>query len=133
MLPSDGVKPARARSSTVVDRLGGAHRRPRRKVPVPAGNVRVVGAPVLVADPEIEGGERASDRDVPDGEGRGGERPGLALERRDHDLALGGEGREVYVGGMRALALIAQQQQEIEETVAERLPAQRDHALLALR
>ena len=49
-----------------------------------------------------------------------------------HGLLLGGVGGEMHVGGMRALALVAQQQQEVEEAVAERLPPQRGHALLQI-
>src|SRR5262245_39235843 len=133
MLPSDAVKPPHARRSAVVDRLGRPHRAARGKVALPAGDARVVGAPAFVCEPEIEIGQRATDGDVSDGEGRVGERLGFALERRENRLALGGEGRKVSVRGMRALALVAQQQQEIEEAVAERLAAQGDRALLAVR
>src|SRR4051812_272311 len=99
---------------------------------MPARDTGVTAAPVLIAKPEIEIGQRATDRDMPDGEGRRGEIAGLLIERLEHGQFLGAKGRDVDRRGMRALALVAQQEQEIEKPVTERLPPQRRHALLTI-
>src|SRR5262245_10504236 len=102
--------------STVVDRLGGAHRRTRGEVLMPARCARMIFAPVLVGESEIEIGEGATDRDVPDAERRRRERVGFAVERPQHGLLLRGVGRDVDVGWLRALALAAQPPPDGAET-----------------
>ena len=89
----------------------------------------MAAAPILRRETEVEIGERAADRDVPDREWRRRQLAGLLVEAEENRLALLGVGRKMdlrLVRG-RALALVAPQQQEVEEAVAERLPAQRRH------
>src|SRR4029078_12688139 len=103
--------------SAVIDRLRGAHRGALAVFLMPARDTGVISAPVLIAKPEIEIGQRATDRDMPNGEGRG-EAGGLVFERLEHGQFLGAQGTENDWRGMRALTFVAQQQQEIEKPVA---------------
>src|SRR2546430_15901697 len=89
---ADTMTNASVNPSTVVDRLGRAHRRTRGKGGVPARGAGMGLAPVFVRKSEIEIGQRAADRDVSDAEGRGGERLGLPVERTQHDLLFCGVG-----------------------------------------
>src|SRR5579871_14340 len=82
-------------------------------------------APVFVRIAEVEIAERASNGDMADAELRGGELGCLDFKVfQNGPLADRGAGK-MRLRGLRAQPLVAQQHQEIEEAVAERLPAQR--------
>src|ERR1700716_2188242 len=118
-------------SSAVVDRLRRLHRWPRGKIFVPARYPGMARAPVIFGKSKIEIRQRAPDRDVADRERRIREVGGFPLERSQHRRALGVVGRQMHLRRMDTFAFVAQQQQKIEKSVAERLPAQRRHAVLA--
>src|SRR4051812_36900710 len=113
--------------SEIVDRLGRVHRRPLRKSRMPGRNTRLVAPPVVSREAEVEIGERAANGDVADGEWGTRELLGLPVQRQQRDSAALRIACQVDLRGMLALPLVPPQQQKIEKTVAERLPAQCSH------
>src|SRR5256885_7080061 len=110
---------------STIDGLRGLKRGTGPDLGKPLRQPRRDRAPAEPVEPVVEVPERTCDRDVADGERRLGECLRLVVEQREGGPRLELEGIDQRLQRRLSLALVAPEDQRVQQAVAQRVPSQR--------
>src|SRR5881392_1743315 len=110
---------------STIDGLRALERGTTCNVRMPFGQARRNAPPAQRVEPVVQVAERAADGHVADRERRFGQRLGLVVEQRERRPRLELEGLDQRLQRNLPLALVAPEDERIQQAVAERVPAQR--------
>src|SRR5262245_64709331 len=110
---------------STLPRLGRTHRRPRGERRVPTGDARAIAAPIEIGEAEIGIGQAAPDGDMTDAEWRCRQCVSIGFKAVKRRINLGAVGVEIEVRRMRSLALVAPEDQQLQQPIAQCVSPQR--------